>query len=293
MYKCGIDLGGTKVEGVVLLNDQIFYSKRISTEANLGYSSILNKVCALYQELYMVVAGSPHTLGVGTPGSIMPKTGLLTNCNIAVMNGKSLRSDLEEKLQRTFELENDANCFVVAEGSKASDVSYRSVFGVVLGTGCGAGILVDNKLVVGASRLAGEWGHMSINIDGPPCYCGRKGCVERYVSGKGLQEEYERLTSTKASLEMIMTRYREGGVLERPLIERFMTNLAFSLANVISILDPEVIIIGGGLSQVHEIFDFVPLQIQKILKRDSPLPPLLRPRLGNSACAIGAALIGC
>lgn len=290
MYKLGIDLGGTKIEGIIIADGEVIYKKRVESNVSEGYQSILNKVAQLHQDLMLFIGDSSHTLGIGTPGSISPNTGRLKNCNITAMNGKQLLSDLQEKIGAHFSLENDANCFVVGEATHFSAKQPTCIFGAVLGTGCGAGILVNDVLLTGATQLAGEWGHMSINSKGPQCYCGRKGCVERYVSGKGLEEQYRIITSSELTFEGIMNRYRAGGLIERKFFDNFISNLAYSLANIITILDPEIIIIGGGIAKVDEIFELLPAQVRKQLNREAPI--FSRPSLGESSCAIGAALIG-
>ncbi|MBU6409938.1 MAG: ROK family protein, partial [Verrucomicrobia bacterium] len=190
MFRMGIDLGGTKMEGVVLDGPKELFRKRVHTEQEGGYRHILNRVGALCGELAARIDHRPHTLGIGTPGAISPRTGLMKNSNTVCLNGQPLKADLEALLRRSIEVRNDANCFALAEALHGAGAGKAMVFGVILGTGCGGGIIHHGRLIVGRQAIAGEWGHMSMDPEGPSCYCGRRGCVETYISGAGAEARY-------------------------------------------------------------------------------------------------------
>ena len=193
MFRIGIDLGGTKIEGIVLdERGKEIFRKRIETQRELGYRHILNRIKELYDELAAQIKNQPHTFGIGTPGAISPRTGLLKNSNTVCMNGQPVKADLENLLGRKIEIQNDANCFAMAEALHGAGRGKKLVFGVIMGTGCGGGIVHNGEVITGAQGIAGEWGHMSINPDGPLCYCGQRGCVETYISGGGLQNALRR-----------------------------------------------------------------------------------------------------
>src|SRR5262245_34883783 len=182
-YRIGIDLGGTKIEGIVLDSTGAErYRKRVDTEQEQGYLHILNRIKDLYLELASHTEGKPHTFGIGTPGAISPRTGLLKNSNTVCLNGRPVKAELEQMLGRKIAIQNDANCFAMAEALFGAGRGKKLVFGVIMGTGCGGGIVYQGEVVTGPQAIAGEWGHMSINPNGPMCYCGHRGCVETYIS---------------------------------------------------------------------------------------------------------------
>src|SRR5690242_20793242 len=211
MYRVGIDLGGTKIEGVVLdANGKETFRKRIPTEREHGYQHILNRVKFLHDELVASVSGRPTTFGIGTPGAISPRTGLLKNSNTVCMNGQHVRADLEKLLGRKIEIQNDANCFAMAEALLGAGKGKRLVFGVIMGTGCGGGIVYKGEVITGPQAIAGEWGHTSIDPAGPMCYCGQRGCVETYISGGGAEARYAERTSREKTFPEIEKDYRAG-----------------------------------------------------------------------------------
>ena len=239
MFRIGIDLGGTKIEGIVLDEEAIrlrqdfrrrqgyggqagatgatgeVLRKRVETQQEKGYAHILNRIKELHDELAAGIQGAPHTFGIGTPGAISPRTGLLKNSNTVCMNGQPLKADLERILGRKIEIQNDANCFAMAEALHGAGRGKKLVFGVIMGTGCGGGIVHKGEVITGPQAIAGEWGHMSIAPDGPLCYCGQRGCVETYISGGGLEARYaEQFGEEKAiqgNCEGLLRRRCEGG----------------------------------------------------------------------------------
>jgi fructokinase len=201
MFRIGMDLGGTKTEGIVLdAAGQELFRKRVDTQQQGGYAHILGRIKELYLELAANIQGQPHTFGIGTPGAISPRTGLLKNSNTVCLNGKPLKSDLERTINRPVAIQNDANCFAMAEALYGAGKGKALVFGVIMGTGCGGGIVYKGEVFTGPQAIAGEWGHMSINPNGPLCFCGQRGCVETYISGGGLEARYNETYGEKRSV---------------------------------------------------------------------------------------------
>lgn len=291
-YNIGIDVGGTKIEGVILHNNSVFYKKRMDTQADLGYEHILLNISKMYFLLVDIIKGSKHTIGIGTPGSLMEDTGALKNCNVSVMNNKKIKADIETILDRETVIENDANCFALAEAINSEKWKEATVFGAVLGTGCGAGIVVNGNLITGRNQLSGEWGHMSIHRNGLKCYCGRLGCSERYISGRGVEDIYENMTGKRISMEMIVEGYRYGKNTETLVFDNFLADVSFSLANIISIIDPHVIIMGGGLSSIDILLQKLPEKLSLMINRPKHMFNVQKAFLGESAGSIGAAIRG-
>ena len=294
MYKIGIDLGGTKIEGIVLdANLNEIFRKRISTEQELGYDHILNQISELYSSLVKEIKSTHHTFGIGTPGSISSKTGLLKNSNTVCMNGKPFLSDLENILKRKIAIENDANCFAMAEAIMGAGKGYDMVFGVIMGTGCGGGIVFKEQLIKGPQSIAGEWGHSTIAPkDGPLCYCGKRGCVETLISGGGLQKRYVEQTRNSKSLQEIIDLYRSGDQQCVTLMNDFFENFGIALSNIINILDPDVVVMGGGVSNIEELYTLGIKEVYKNIFNDMPTTRIVKNKAGDSAGVWGAALIG-
>ena len=293
MFRIGIDLGGTKIEGIVLdESGRELFRKRIETQKEHGYRHILQRTQTLYHALVERIGGEPHTFGMGTPGAISPRTGLLKNSNTLCLNGQPLKADLERLLRRELQIENDANCFALAEALHGAGKGKAVVFGVILGTGCGGGIVYKGELIKGPQAIAGEWGHMSINPDGPLCYCGQRGCVETYISGSGVEARYAERYGEKRSFAEIADGYerREPGAVEA--MQAFFRNFGRSLANVIDVLDPDVVILGGGASKFGAIYSEGVTEVARFVFSDGLETPIVKHQLGDSAGVIGAALIG-
>src|SRR6202142_3689984 len=211
VFRIGIDLGGTKIEGIVLdANGQELFRKRIPTESEKGYHHILSRIKFLRDELDADVKNQPYTFGIGTPGAISPKTGLLKNSNTVCMNRQPVKADLERLLGRKIEIQNDANCFAMAEALHGAGRGRKLVFGVIMGTGCGGGIVHRGEVLTGAQAIAGEWGHMSIDPHGPVCYCGKKGCVETFISGGGLENRFAEKFGVRRPLKEVERNYFAG-----------------------------------------------------------------------------------
>lgn len=293
MYKIGIDLGGTKIEIAALDEaNQVIVRRRTPTEQAEGYEAILDRIERLYHETVAVIGSQPHTLGMGIPGSISARTNLVKNSNTLCLNGKPLKKDIEAKLQRPVAVENDANCFTMAEALLGAGVGKRIVFGVIMGTGCGGGIAIAGQVHSGIQGIAGEWGHMQIDPAGPACYCGKTGCVETYISGGGLQKLYRQRSGRIKTVPEILAAYRAGEEEANEIFLGFLAHFGIALSNVIDILDPDIVVLGGGLSNIDELYTMGREEVRKRIFSDDLETPIVKNRLGDSAGVFGAAMIG-
>ncbi|MFB5625126.1 MAG: ROK family protein [Nitrosopumilus sp.] len=286
MHKIGIDLGGTKIEGI-LLDDSlnVIQRKRIATPQE-NYDEIINQISFLVNDLSKNI--DDFTFGICTPGTISKKSGLLKNSNTQCLIGKPLREDLEQKLERKVLMENDANCFAISEATIGCAKNYSLVFGVIMGTGIGGGIVIDGKIHHGRTNIAGEWGHHTLHQNGNQCYCGKKGCVETYISGPALEKNWEQLTGNKQSMPEILN---SDNTMFGQWKEKFLDNFGTGLANVIDILDPDVIVLGGGLSNIDFLYSDGIKNVYEKVFSDSVDTPILKNSLGDSAGVFGAALL--
>ncbi|MEM7572823.1 MAG: ROK family protein [Bacteroidota bacterium] len=295
--KFGIDLGGTKIEGVVLDEaGQVLHRQRIPTEREGGYEHILSRIVNLVQLLEKQLGYKAAQIGIGTPGTIDPSTALLKNANTVVLNGQALQKDLRNQLDRPVIVANDANCFAVAEarlGVVAQEKpTAQTVFGVILGTGTGGGLVLNGQVWGGAHGIGGEWGHMFLDHSAGHCYCGRVGCVEAIISGPALERYYCTLTGKNLSMREIVPRFRSGeDAAAITTMKRFFHFFAKGIANVLNVLDPDVVVIGGGLGQIEELYTEGVSQVKEHLFNPRLDTPFLRPALGDSAGVFGAALL--
>ena len=293
MFRIGIDLGGTKVEGIVLdAHGRELFRKRIATEQESGYRHILNRIKELHDELASQIKNQPHTFGMGAPGVISPRTGLMKNSNTLCLIGQPLKTDLENLLGRKIEIQNDANCFALAEARLGAGKGRKLVFGVIMGTGCGGGIVYKGEVITGPQAIAGEWGHMSISPEGPLCYCGQRGCVETYISGGGLEARYAEQFGAKRAFKEIVKDYQAGEPKTVGFMKIFFRNFGRSLANLIDVLDPDVVVLGGGVSNFDALYTEGVAEVAKYVFSDCVETPIVKNQLGDSAGVIGAALIG-
>lgn len=286
----GVDLGGTKTELVALEGTVERWRKRVPTPSQ-DYGAMLAAVVALDRDATKAL-GVRGTLGVGTPGSISPKTGLMRNCNTQVLNGKPLQADLEAAVGRELRLANDANCFALSEATDGAGAGARIVFGAILGTGVGGGVVVDGRLLEGRNGVAGEWGHSPCpRAPGDPgpglaCYCGQSGCIETVLSGPGFAAEHRR--NHGGSLTA-------AELVEHPGAQaswgRYEARLARALASVVNLLDPDVIVLGGGLSNVARLYEHVPGLLAKHVFSDVFETPIVAARHGDSSGVRGAACL--
>jgi fructokinase len=287
LYKLGVDLGGTKIEAVLLdENLNVMEKKRIPTPQN-DYSQILNSISSLILDISENV--SDFSLGICTPGAISKKTGLIKNSNTQCLIGRSLKEDLENKLGKKISMENDANCFTMAESTLGVAVDYGLVFGVILGTGVGGGIIIDKKLHSGRTNIAGEWGHHTLHRNGNSCYCGKTGCVETYISGPSLENRWTKLTGKSQPLPEILSNI--DNEIGKKWKDEFLENFGYGLANVIDILDPDVIVLGGGLSNIDFLYNEGKESVYDKVFSDLVDTPILQNKLGDSAGVFGACML--
>ncbi|MDR3460646.1 MAG: ROK family protein [Verrucomicrobiae bacterium] len=293
MYRIGIDLGGTKIEGVVLGPDgREIIRKRIATEREHGYQHILHRLKSIHDELAAAVPGQPATFGIGTPGAISQRTGLLKNSNTVCMNGQPVQADLEKLLGRKIEIQNDANCFAMAEALLGAGRGKNLVFGVIIGTGCGGGIVYKGEVFTGRQAIAGEWGHMSLDPSGPLCYCGRRGCTETYISGAGLEDRYAEKYGVRRPLKEVERDYFAGEPRAVEFMSEFFDHFGRAVANLIDILDPDMIVLGGGVSNFPALYTAGVAAVRKYVFTDELETPIVKHQLGDSAGVLGAALVG-
>jgi fructokinase len=291
--KVGIDLGGTKTEGILLDGDGVErHRKRIETPRG-DYEAIVDAVATLTRELIQL-AGDNCTVGLGTPGSLN-KQGRLRNSNTTELNGKPLLEDLQIRVGQPIRISNDANCFTLSEARDGAAAGYNTVFGVILGTGTGGGIAVDGKLLNGGNHVAGEWGHnplpwpFSEEWPGDVCYCGKLGCIETFLSGPALSLHYRRLSGYALTAQQIAAEAEQGNELADQALTMYELQLARALASVINLLDPECIVLGGGLSNIQRFYKRVPQLWNDFVFSDSVATALLAPQHGDSSGVRGAA----
>jgi len=289
MHKIGIDLGGTKTEGILLdEKHNIIERKRIKTPQENGYDSIVKSITFLINDLKKKTS-EKTSIGLCTPGVTDPNSGLIKNSNTQCLIGMPLKNDLENILDQEILMENDANCFALAESLLGSAKGHEVVFGVIMGTGVGGGIVINGTIHKGRSNIAGEWGHHILHPNGNECYCGKQGCVETYISGPALERRWFEITGTKESLQYI-TQNLSFEKAEQWKSE-FLENFGMALANVIDILDPDVIVLGGGVSNVSFLYDEGKIVVYEKVFSDLVNTPILKNKLGDSAGVFGACLL--
>ena len=287
MYKIGVDLGGTKTEIIVLdENLNVLERKRVLTPQN-NYNEIIHTIETLVSDVSQNI--SDFSLGICCPGSISKQTGLIKNSNTQCLIGKSLKKDLEHKLQKTISIENDANCFTLSESKMGAGIGFGLVFGVILGTGVGGGIVINNILHCGRTNIAGEWGHHTLHQNGNSCYCGKSGCVETYISGPSLEKRWNKITGLTQSMPEIINNFDYA--IGKQWKDEFLENFGYGLANVIDILDPDAIILGGGLSNIDFLYTEGKESIYSKVFSDIIETPILKNKLGDSSGVFGAALL--
>ena len=289
MHIIGIDLGGTKTEGILLDdNFEIIERTRVKTNQQEGYSSILDLIKNLVDDLRQKT-DQKTSLGICTPGSLSKKSGLIKNSNTQCLIGKDLKTDLENIFKHDISIENDANCFALAESKLGVAKNFDVVFGVIMGTGVGGGLIINDHIHNGRTNIAGEWGHHCIWPQGNSCYCGKQGCVETYLSGPALEKRWEQLTNKRQSLTEIIQK-SDDNLLQKWKTE-FLDNFGLALGNVIDILDPDVIVLGGGLSNIPFLYDEGKNSVYQKVFSDQIDTPILKNSLGDSAGVFGACMI--
>jgi len=294
--RIGIDLGGTKIEGIVLGKGGVLQArKRIATPTS-SYQDTVEAVLAMVNDLQQEV-GRRCTVGIAHPGAVSPATGLIKNANSTRLNGQPMKADLERRLGYEVRMENDANCFAVSEASDGSAAGCGIVFGVILGTGVGGGVVINGRPLTGAQAIAGEWGHNPLpspgddERPGPICYCGRVGCIETWLSGPRMQEQFAKRTGRNLRATDIAEAALTGDEQAREQMELYCNRLARALSGVINIVDPDAIVLGGGLSRMAQLYSRVPELWTGIVSSevDRIVTKLLPPKHGDSSGVRGAA----
>jgi fructokinase len=292
--RIGIDLGGTKIEGIALGDDaSVLVRRRISTPRD-DYHQTLAAIVTLIREVEQEV-GRVGTVGVSMPGAISPATGLVKNANSTWLNGRLICEDLPRLLGRPIRFANDANCFALSEATDGAASGADVVFGVIVGTGTGGGIVVNRHVLTGRNAIAGEWGHNPLPAPrdgewpGPPCYCGRSGCIETFLSGPGLARDYEAAGGSALTASDIARRAAAGEPLALACVARYEERMARALASIINVLDPDVIVLGGGLSNIDRLYMAVPNLWAPYVFSDRVRTRLVRAAHGDSSGVRGAA----
>jgi fructokinase len=298
--RIGIDLGGTKIEAILLSGaGEVLERQRIPSPRN-DYEATLDAVAVLVGELETIAARgtagrAPPSVGVGIPGALSPATGLVKNANSTWLIGRPLDRDLAQRLARPVRVSNDANCFAVSEAVDGAGADASLVFGVILGTGVGGGIAIEGRPLLGANAIAGEWGHNPLpwpgagELDGRPCYCGRQGCIETFLSGPALEADYRQATGLALTAAEIAKEAAAGQASAETVMMRYEERLARGLAHVINLLDPDVIVLGGGLSNIGRLYGNVPRLWDRFVFSDHVDTRLLAPAHGDSSGVRGAA----
>lgn len=303
-YRLGIDLGGTKIEIIALdAQGESVFSKRVATPKG-DYLATLNTIANLVSDAESFLQSHSAdvqivSLGLGIPGSISARTGLVRNANSTVLIGKNLKADLEQKLNRPVNISNDANCFALSEAMDGAASHAKTVFGVIIGTGCGGALVVNQQVLDGANLIAGEWGHNPlpwlnhqvatpfVNLE---CYCGLSGCQETFLSGSGVQRHYQHRTGQDLTTQQIVALSEQGDVTAQQLIDDYVVWLAKALAAIINVFDPDAIVLGGGMSNVQRLYQDVPaIWDQWIFNNEPAKTQLLPPKFGDASGVRGAA----
>jgi fructokinase len=292
--RIGIDLGGTKIEGIALGDDGTeLFRKRVSTP-RADYPATLKAICGLVEEIERQT-GQQGSVGVGIPGAISPLTGLVKNANSTWLIGQPLKQQLEEQLQREVRISNDANCFVVSEATDGAAQDARVVFGVIIGTGTGGGIAIDRAPLTGANAIGGEWGHNPLpwpqdgELPGPSCYCGQHGCIETFLSGPGFERDFIAHGGPALPAKDIVRKAAVGDPRAEAALGRYEQRMARALASIINILDPDIIVLGGGMSNVERLYENVPRLWADYVFSDHVSTRLVAPKFGDSSGVRGAA----
>lgn len=295
----GIDLGGTKVEGAVLnsaADPKVLFRDRLPTEGDKGYDHILGQIKKLVDKMEATLGYKASKIGIATPGTLDPILGVMKNSNSTNLNGKPLKKDLEKLLGVDLFMANDANCFALAEANMGSAKELypkaKVVFGVIMGTGVGGGVVVDGKVINGLQGIGGEWGHNFLDESGGACYCGKKGCVEKILAGPALEKFYESVSGQKRSLKEIFSNYKAGADPHaKETMERLAEFFGLAISVAVNILDPDVIVIGGGVGNIDIIYSEGRESLRKYVFNNRLDTPVIKPKLGDSAGVFGAAFL--
>jgi fructokinase len=294
IMRIGIDLGGTKIELIALDDGGAERLRHRQPTPHNDYRAMLEAVGLMVRQTEQELE-TTCSVGIGTPGAISPASGLLRNSNSVCLNGRPFKQDIEALLGREIRMANDANCFALSEALDGAGAGTKVVFGVIIGTGCGAGVVVDGKVLTGPNAIAGEWGHNALpwpqpkELPGPPCYCGKHGCIETWVSGPGMSRDHRLSGGKSLNADEIVACALGGDALCQATLDRYEARLARGLAQVINILDPDVIVLGGGLSNIGRLYEDIPRLWQAYLFSEVANNRLLPPKHGDSSGVRGAA----
>ena len=291
--RIGIDLGGTKIEGIALADSgEITHRHRVDTPKE--YDPTIEAIAGVVRRLEES-AGERGTIGIGIPGTVVAATGLVKNSNSVCLNGRPLHRDLETRLGRAVRLMNDANCFALSEAADGAAAGASIVFGVILGTGVGGGVVVDGKCLIGANQISGEWGHNPLpwrtveEIPGPPCYCGKDGCIETWLSGPGLVHDHAAVTGERRTTREIVAAAEGGDPAALASMARYHDRLARGLASVINVVDPDVVVLGGGMSNIAGLAEAASAGLPKWVFSDTIATRVVPNVHGDSSGVRGAA----
>ena len=293
--RIGVDLGGTKTEAVALGPGGVEQARLRAATPQGGYTELVRGIVDLIEAVESTAGTKAPAIGIGIPGSLSPATGLVRNANSTVLIGHAFDRDMAKALGRPVRLENDANCFALAEAEAGAGQGHGTVFGVILGTGVGGGVVVGGRLLTGRNLIAGEWGHNRLpaltadELAAPRCYCGREGCIEAWCSGPGLAADHARTTGQTLNPAEIASRAARGDSAAQTSLDRHLNRLARALAGVVNLLDPDVIVLGGGLSNLDHLYAGLADAMRPHVFSDVFETPVVRNRLGDSAGVIGAA----
>lgn len=298
-YTWGIDLGGTKIEGAVLDasdNWRVVHRQRIPTEQEHGYQHIVGQIKKLVGLISETIGESPERIGIATPGTIDPPTGLMKNSNTTCLNDQSFHEDVQAALGIPVIMANDANCFAIAEAKMGivQDImpEAKVVFGVIMGTGVGGGIVINGQILSGAQGIGGEWGHIFLDDSGGPCYCGNIGCTEKVIAGPSLERFYRILSGNKVSLKEIYQRHQDGSdPIATRTIKRLLHYFGKGIANVLNVVDPDVVVLGGGVGNIDLLYTEGVEQVKNFVFNKRLDTKFLKPKLGDSAGVFGAAML--
>lgn len=293
MTRIGVDFGGTKIEAAALDSSGTFIVRR-RVPAPTDYETALLAVAKLIQTVE-AEAGPARSVGIGLPGSISPKTGVMRNANATHLNGRRIGEDLERALGRPIRLANDANCLALSEAYDGAAAGSQTIFAVVIGTGCGGGIVVNGRLVIGASGIAGEWGHIPLpwprdcEIPAPACWCGLSGCVEKWISGTGFGDDYHRRSGLRVDGREIIARAHRGEDAANQALDSYVDRLGRALALIVNVIDPDCIVLGGGMSNVSGLYERLSPVIDAYAFSDSWQGMIVPAKWGDSSGVRGAA----
>ena len=293
MTQIGIDFGGTKIEAAVLDKDGAFLTRqRVATPDN--YDAALKTVVDLVAQVERET-GKARSIGIGVPGSISPRTGVMRNANTTYLNGSSFQKDLEQALGRAIRLDNDANCLALSEVKDGAAAGARVTFAIIIGTGCGGGVVVDGKLISGANGIAGEWGHIPLpwahdeELQAPECWCGLFGCLEKWISGTGFRDDYQRRSGQRPKGDEIVALARNGDAAAQAALDAYVDRLGRGMAVIANILDPDCFVLGGGMSNVTELYDRLKPVIDRYTFSDAWDAKIVPAKWGDSSGVRGAA----